>query len=172
MMRECRISNRFKVSIFTTRESDGSSKFIFMRLASKPFDECTEILSYCGIQNIKYDDVLVYNKGVLDLLPADLTVFYLGDSVSALYSARLFREDDGALRNTFVIPVDDFDINAMNVLEGCYKESEVFVEEEEVTLTRYKLIPKPITTKSVVEDSIEKKSLVSRLLRRISGNMY
>lgn len=166
------ISNRFKVSVFTTGSSNGSSKFIFVRPAGSSFDECSKILSYCGIPGIKYDDILVFNREVLDLLPTDLTVFYLGNSVTALNTARQLRHDNWVLQDTFVIPIDDFGIDAMNLLEGCYKESEVFVEEEEVTLTHYKLSTKPINTKSVVEDSIVKKSLVSRLLNRVSGNIH
>lgn len=165
MVKRC-ISNRFKVSVFTTGSSNGSSKFIFVRTAESSFAECSKLLSYCGIQNIGCDDILVFNSGVLELLPTDLTVFYLCNSVTASNAALQLSEDSRVLQNTFVIPVDDFDIYAMNLLEGYYKESEVFVEEEEVTLTHYKLATKPINTKSVVEDSIVKKSLVSRLLNR------
>lgn len=166
------ISDRFKVSIFTTGFSNGNSKFIFVRDASKNFSECSKILSYCGMQNIKHDDILVFNSKVLEILPTDLTVLYLGNSVSALDAARQLKEDSRILQNTFVIPVDDFDIDAMNLLDGYYKESEVFVEEEEITLTRYKLSTKQINTKSVIEDSIIKKSLVSRLLSRLSSNIH
>lgn len=165
MVRHC-ITDRIKVSIFNTGFGSVGSKFIFVRPGYISFEECSEILRYSGVPRLRYDDILVLNCGVLDQLPLDLTVLYLGKAASARNTARMLRQDNLVLQDTFVIPIDDFGVDAMNLLEGCYKESEVFVEEDEVTVTRYKLDTKPIEPKPVVEDSIVKESLVSRLLNR------
>ena len=165
MVRHC-ITNRIKVSIFNTGFGSVGSKFIFVRPVWTSFEECSEILRYSGVPRLKYDDILVFNSKVLDQLPLDLTVLYLGKAALARSTARQLKHDNFVLQDTFIIPIDDFGVDAMNLLEGCYKESEVFVEEEEVTLTKYKLASKPIDPEPVVEDSIVKESLVSRLLNR------